>query len=370
MTVLAARRVLTPAGVLEPGWVELTSGRIAQVASGSPAAHTELFDWLVPGFVDGHCHGGGGGAFDSGDAEQIQRAAAAHLRHGTTTLVASLVSAPRPVLADQVRALAAACEAGLIAGIHLEGPWLSPRYRGAHDATALRDPDAGELESLLAAGRGHLRLITIAPELPGALPVIRAAVAAGVTVAVGHTDATYAQTSAAIEAGATVATHLANRMRPLLHRDPGPVAALTEDPRVTVELVADGVHLDPAVLRLLTRATVGSPAVVTDAMAAAACGDGFYRLGAVEVHVVDGVPRTSDDALAGSTLTSAAAVRNYVASGAATVLAAVTAATATPARALGLAAGVIEVGARADLVGLTDDLTVTAVWHAGAEVVP
>lgn len=368
MTVLAGRRVVTPGSLLQPGVVTLTAATITSVADEEAPDGVPMFDWLVPGFVDIHCHGGGGAEFAAGDPASVAAAAQAHLRHGTTAVLASLVSAAPDELLRQVRDLADRCDEQLIAGIHLEGPWLAPAYRGAHDSAALRDPEVAELDRLLAAGRGHVRMVTLAPELPGALPVIRTAVDRGVAVAIGHTNATYEQVAAAVAEGATVGTHVCNTMRPMRHRDPGPIAALTEDPRVTVELIADAVHLDPATLRLVTRATAGRIALVTDAMPAAGAGDGVYRLGPLEVLVVGGVARLADGTIAGSTLTMAAAVRHFVESGAGDVETAVRAATVYPARAVGLAAGTLEAGVGADLVGLADDLNVVAVWRAGEQV--
>lgn len=370
MTVVAAQRVVTPDGVLAPGWVEFGAAGIVGVAAGEGPAGVVEVPWLVPGFVDMHCHGGGGASFESAEPAQVAQAAAAHLRHGSTSVVASLVSAAPDVLVRQVRDLAELCDDGVVVGVHLEGPWLSPDYAGAHDPAALRDPSVAELDVLLAAGRGHVRMLTLAPERAGALEVIRTAVAQGVTVAIGHTNATYPEVAAAVEAGATVASHLFNAMRPLRHRDPGPVAALTEDPRVTAELIADGVHLDPAMLRLGARAASGRIALVTDAMSAAGSPDGTYWLGGSEVLVVKGVARLVDGgAIAGSTLTMDTAVRHVVDSGAADAVGAIRAATQVPARAVSLdGVGQLATGRRADLVALTDDLEVTGVWRAGVPV--
>ncbi|WP_234783952.1 N-acetylglucosamine-6-phosphate deacetylase [Mycobacteroides immunogenum] len=257
------------------------------------------------GFFDMHVHGGGGASFgDDADANRV--AAAWHGAHGTDGMLASLVTLAPDDLLDAVRVLADMTGTEGIAGIHLEGPWLSPRYAGAHDRKLLREPDLAELKRLLDAGDGHIAMVTIAPELPGALPAIELLATRGVTVAVGHTDATYEQTLQAISAGATVATHLFNAMRPVHHREPGPIPALLESPAVTIELIADGVHIHPAIYRMVL-ATVGPDriALVTDAMCAAGMPDGAYQLGQLPVRVAGGEARLPDGTIAGSTASMA-----------------------------------------------------------------
>ncbi|MUM19695.1 N-acetylglucosamine-6-phosphate deacetylase [Mycobacterium sp. CBMA271] len=261
----------------------------------------------MPEFFDMHVHGGGGASFGD-DPEGNRIALAWHRAHGTAGLLASLVTLAPDDLLRAVRVLAEAAGAGSngIAGIHLEGPWLSPRYAGAHDPRLLREPDLGELERLLDAGAGHIRMVTIAPELPGALQAIELLAERGVVAAVGHTDATYELTLQAISAGATVATHLFNAMRPIHHREPGPIPALLESPAVTIELIADGVHIHPAVYRMVL-AAVGPDriALVTDAMCAAGMPDGAYQLGQLPVTVAAGEARLPDGTIAGSTASMA-----------------------------------------------------------------
>jgi N-acetylglucosamine-6-phosphate deacetylase len=290
-------------------------------------------------------------------------------------MVASLVSAAPEELLRQVRVLADQVRQGKVAGIHLEGPWLAPGRRGAHEPSALRDPDPAEVDRLLAAGAETIRMVTLAPELEGAGEAIRRVVAAGAVAAVGHTDASYAQTRAAIDAGATVATHLFNAMRPVHHREPGPVIALLEDPRVTVELVGDGVHVHPALARHVW-ATAGSDrvALVTDAMAAAGMPDGAYRLGALPVEVVDGVARVAGTTtIAGSTATMDQLFRFAVANSdldrEEALLAAVRQTSVTPTRALGLGAGGLVTGAPADLVVLDEAWMVTKVMRQGSWII-
>jgi N-acetylglucosamine-6-phosphate deacetylase len=368
--LLAAGRVVTPARVLAPGWLRVEDGRIAAVGDGAPPRQPDLdlpSATVVPGFVDTHVHGGGGASFDGGDPEMGAAAVRAHLAHGTTTMVASLVTASGPSLVDSVGRLADLVDDGLLAGVHLEGPWLSPRYAGAHDPALLTHPSPGQVEALLAAGRGHVRMVTLAPELPGGLDAIRRLADAGVVAAVGHTDATYDVTCAALDAGARAGTHLFNAMRGLHHREPGPVAALLEHPDAHVELVSDGVHVHPAALRLAARAKPRHTVLVTDAMAAAAAEDGDYRLGRLTVTVREGVARLADTgAIAGSTLTMAAAVRYAVQVAGLPLEDVVRAATATPAALLGLdRVGALEPGLDADLVVLDDDLGVERVLRRG-----
>lgn len=319
--------------------------------------------WIMPGLVDIHCHGGGGAGFDEGGVT-ARAAADFHRQRGVTSIVASLVSAPRGALLRQVGELAPLVADGTLMGIHLEGPYLSPTRRGAHDPATLREPDLGELRELLAAGAGTIAMVTLAPELPGALAAVDLLVARGVRVAVGHTDATAAQTRAALSHGATVATHLFNGMRPLHHREPGPVLAICEDRSVFAELIADGHHLAADVLRASMRLLGQRAVLVSDAVAAAGRPDGRYRLGGTEVALVGGVVRTTDGSLAGSTLTLASALRTTVESGVALAVA-VHAATAAPAAALGLASGALAVGQPADLVVLDGSLAVSAVMRAG-----
>jgi N-acetylglucosamine-6-phosphate deacetylase len=367
--LLTAGRVVTPDRTLVPGWVETAGDRVVAVGEGTAprppdAEHPDAV--LVPGFVDTHLHGGGGASFSTTSPTEARTAAAAHLRHGTTTLVASLVSQPLPVLREQLAVLADLVDEGVLAGLHLEGPWLSDRFRGAHDAGSLLSPDAASVRALLDAGRGTVRMVTLAPELDHGLDAVRRLRDDGVVAAVGHTAADHATARAAVEAGATVATHLFNAMPPVHHRDPGPVVALLEDPRVSVELVVDGVHLSPEVVAFGARTAAGGFTLVTDAMAAAGAPDGSYRLGDQSVRVEHGTATLEGTStIAGSTLTLQAAVRTAVSFGV-PLADAVRAATATPARTLGLRdVGELAPGYLADLVVLDDSLEVTRVMHRG-----
>ncbi len=373
--LLGGANVARPDALVERGWIEIGGEHLIALGAGSPPRRPDIDltgHLVVPGFVDTHVHGGGGGAYTSGDPDTARRAAALHLHHGTTTTMASLVTAELSELERQVTALADLIEDGTLVGIHLEGPWLSPTHRGAHDPSLLRAPDRASVGRLLQAGRGTIRMVTIAPELDGGIDAIRQIVDAGVMAAIGHTDATYEQVRQALDAGATVGTHLFNTMRPVHHREPGPIIALLEDPRARIELIADGVHLHPATLRHAAQAAGPERTLlVTDAMAAAGAPDGAYRLGDLDVQVTAGVARlTPGGAIAGSTLTMDAAFRHVVHTVGMTVPDAVRAACTTPAATLGLSGvGELRIGDRADLVALDSSLTVTGVMRAGTWVV-
>jgi N-acetylglucosamine-6-phosphate deacetylase len=376
--LITADTIATGAGLLRSGWIEIADGRIRALGTGTPprAADQDLGAvTVVPGFVDMHVHGGGGGAFPEATVAASKAAVELHRRHGTTTMIASLVTAFPDELLRQVEVLAEQVQDGLVTGIHLEGPWLSARRCGAHEPAALRDPDPGELDRVLAAGRGAIRMVTLAPEREGGLAAVGRVVDAGAVAAIGHTDASYEQAVAAIDRGATVGTHLFNAMRPVHHREPGPVIALLEDPRVTVEMITDGVHLHPALYRDVT-ANVGPDRVslITDAMAAAGMADGAYRLGALDVDVQDGVARVAGtDTIAGSTATMDHVFRFAVTHSGRpwdeAVTAAVRQSSINPARALGLPDPRLAPGAAADLVVLDHGLAVSGVLYRGAWVV-
>ncbi|MWC00184.1 N-acetylglucosamine-6-phosphate deacetylase [Agromyces seonyuensis] len=325
--------------------------------------------FLTPGFVDLHGHGGGGASFDDGGAA-IDLALATHRAHGTTRSVLSLVTAPVEALEARLAEIAdRAADDPLVLGAHLEGPFLAPEFKGAHTPSLLRAPDAGSVERLLLAGGGALRQITIAPELPGADVAVGRFVDAGVRVAVGHTATDFDGAARAFDAGASILTHAFNAMHPIHHRAPGPVVAAMQAGHVTLEVIADGVHLHPGVVRLAFDGAAGRAALVTDAMAAAGAADGDYLLGGLAVSVDDGVARLADGTIAGSTLTLDLAIRVAVASGVA-LEQAVLAATGTPADAIGRPdLGRLEAGCAADAVLLDDGLEVRGVWAAGRRLI-
>ncbi|MPV38134.1 N-acetylglucosamine-6-phosphate deacetylase [Georgenia subflava] len=395
-------RVVTPETVIEDGVVVLDGATIDWVGTASDAAAAGHGDvvartprpddgrYVLPGLVDLHCHGGGGASFpDAEDAAAAQHAVDEHRRHGTTSLVASLVAAPPAALRAGVRILADLADAGEIAGIHLEGPFLSVVRCGAQDPEHILDPDPALTDALLELGRGHVATMTLAPELPGSVGddgVAARLVAGGALPSWGHTDAGPAETRQALaESRAQLAeavgarsarptvTHLFNGMHPWHHRDPGPIGECLAAARrgdVVVELIGDGTHLDPATVREVYELVGRENAVlVTDAMAAAGMPDGSYRLGPQEVTVADGVARlTYGDSIAGGTAHLLDVVRTTVAGGV-PLVDAVYMASAGPAAVLGAAeAGALVAGGRADVVVTDAALHPVHVVRHGQEV--
>ncbi|MEE1296079.1 MAG: N-acetylglucosamine-6-phosphate deacetylase [Bifidobacterium sp.] len=292
---------------------------------------------LVPGYMDIHAHGAWGCSFDDG-AEAIAVARAGHMVHGTTRQVLSLITNPMDVMARNLRTVRRVMDSRPdVLGAHCEGPFLSPLHKGAHDPGCLRDPDPASVATLLEAADGCLRQITIAPELDHAMEAIHTFTDAGVVCAVGHTDTDYATAVRAFDAGASLLTHLFNAMPGLEHRKPGPIPAASEDPRVSMELINDGFHVQDPALRLALRFAPERTLFVTDAMAATDMPDGRYKLGALDVEVKDTHARlVSNGAIAGSTLLLEHAVSRGVLDLRMAPGAAVAAATLLPARALGL----------------------------------
>ncbi len=366
-TTYTNARLVTPSGVIENGWLRVADGRVEALGEGTKRGRDLGGAWVLPGFVDLHVHGGGGHSAMT-SREAIREAVAFHRAHGTTSTLVSLVTAPLEHLVRAAGWIADLTEEGLVLGGHLEGPFLAHSRCGAQDPSALRLPDRAELRRLLDAGRGAIRQVTIAPELVNGngdtgLDLIRDLTERGVVAAIGHTDATYAQAKAGIEAGARLVTHAFNGMRGLHHREPGPVIAAGERSDVVLEVINDGVHLDGAIVRMLDRLAPRRLALITDAIDATGIGDGEYLLGAMRVRVADGQARLVDNgALAGSTLTMDAAFRRAVHDVGLPVELASHYASAVPARVLGLTdRGTLTPGARADLVLLDDDLRVIEV---------
>lgn len=376
--------------------VAVTGGRIAYAGPGGGYDATQFpgaeeltlppGSSLLPGLVDLHCHGAAGGGFPTGDDQACREAVDFLHRHGTTTLLASLVTAPADELLRALGVLKELTAEGLIAGIHSEGPFLSRARCGAQNPRWLRDPDPELLREMLDTAGGALRTVTYAPELPGASELVRTLTGHGVTPSLGHTDAD-ARTAAASLAEAAdfigraargfgpharpTVTHLFNGMPPLHHRAPGPAAAclrLAAAGTAVVELIGDGVHLDPETVRMVfDLAGAGNIALVTDSMAATGLPDGGYALGPSEVVVHDGVATlSSNGALAGGTATLLEVVRTTIAGGVSPADA-VLAATLVPARVLGLEAeiGGLRAGMRADVVAVGPDFELVAVLRAG-----
>ncbi|HEY6904696.1 MAG TPA: N-acetylglucosamine-6-phosphate deacetylase [Candidatus Acidoferrales bacterium] len=391
-TVIHASRILTPEEEINDGIIVVEDSRIAALGHRDeirvPAGAIDYVAagmTVVPGFVDVHIHGAGGHDVMEANARALDRITATVARHGTTSMVATTVTAPIEDTCHSLEGIAryirsrenpeeppkAGRPAAEILGVHLEGPFISATRRGVHPVESITRPSVEIFDKLLKAADGFVRILTVAPELPGAMDLIGAAVAAKVTVALGHTDANYEQARAAIQAGARHAVHIYNAMRPFTHRDPGIVGAILTDPDVTAEVIADGVHVaGPAIQVLIGTKGFDTVLLVSDGIAATGMRDGNYRLGNFEVSVRGGICRNAEGKLAGSTLTLDHALRNVVDLGV-PLRDAVRMATVLPARRLGVAGkkGIIAVGADADLVALTADLQVAGVMTRGAGLV-
>ncbi|MEU5000674.1 N-acetylglucosamine-6-phosphate deacetylase [Streptomyces sp. NPDC021622] len=371
--VLAGAQVVLPTGTLTDSRVIVDGSRIVGSAPGDAETVDLTGHWVVPGFVDIHNHGGGGASFTSGTVDDVLKGVRTHRLHGTTTVVASTVTGEMDFLVQRAGLLSELAEQGDIAGIHFEGPFISPCRKGAHSEALLRDPDPADVRKLVDAAHGHAKMVTLATELPGGIDSVRLLAEHGVIAAIGHTDATYEQTVQAIDAGATVATHLYNAMPGLGHRAPGPIAALLEDERITVELINDGTHLHEAAFELaFHRAGAGRVALITDAMDAAGFGDGRYMLGPLEVEVKDSVARLVDGgSIAGSTLTLDRAFKRSVTIDKLSVEDTVRAISANPAKLLGMydRIGSLEPGKDADLVVLDAGFDLKGVMRKGEWVV-
>jgi N-acetylglucosamine-6-phosphate deacetylase len=378
---IRARRLFTPVEEIADAVVVVEDGRI--VAMGrrdgvelrSGTSEYDARAWtLAPGFVDIHIHGAGGHDVMAADPGALARIAETIARFGTTSFVATTVTASPDDTCRSLEALAHAAAkpqsashsarpAAELLGIHFEGPFISPSRRGVHPPEWIAPPSPQLLGRLLAAAGGSARILTLAPELDGGLELVDCARAAGLVVALGHTNATYDEAIAAIERGARHAVHVFNAMRPFSHRETGIIGAVLTRPEVTTEVIADGVHVDAAALQILLAAKGADRVIlVSDATAATGMPDGNYRLGTFEVHLKEGVCRDAEGRLAGSTLTLDRAVRRMVALGV-PLAQALSMATLNPARRLGLETrkGVIAPGADADLVFLDDALNVAGV---------
>jgi N-acetylglucosamine-6-phosphate deacetylase len=384
-TAIYAGRILTPHEELADCVILVEDGKITglgprdEVRIPEGAEHYAAGDKIVvPGFVDIHVHGAGGHDVMEGNARALDRITSTLARHGTTSIVATTVTAPVEVTCHSLQGIARYIRshenpagpprlAAEILGMHLEGPFISKARRGVHPPDAIARPSAEILDQFRKAADNLVRILTIAPELPGALELIQFAAEEGLVIALGHTDADYEQTRAAIRAGARHAVHFFNAMRPFTHRDPGIIGAVLTDQDVTAEVIADGVHVAGAAIQVLI-GTKGFDTVMlaSDCTAATGMTNGNYRLGTFEMTLKNGVCLSSDGKLAGSTVTLDRALEFIVGLGV-PLLEAVRMATILPARRLGLAGrkGIIAVGADADLVVLTPDLQVVGVMTRG-----
>src|SRR6266566_732516 len=381
-TLLHAGKAITPKGEIPDVGILIRDGEIETVGPRSgmelPGGAEEVLATeytAVPGFVDVHIHGAGGRDVMEADKTALGRITGRLAAFGTTSILATTVTASadetcRAVegiskyISGQYQTNEARAE---ILGIHFEGPFLSKERRGVHPAEWLQLPSAELLQRFLEASSGNARILTIAPELLGAMPCIDAARSLGMVVSIGHTDATYEQARAAVAHGAHHATHMYNAMRPFTHRDPGVIGAVLTSPEVNAELIADGIHVEEAAMKLLLLAKGAAHiTLVSDGTPATGMPDGKYKLGGFEVTVSGGVCRNADGVLAGSTLTLDRALRNIMALGI-TLPSAVRMLTLNPATLLGIEfkKGSLRVGADADILLLDESLQLAGVWARG-----
>ena len=380
-TLFHSARKIDAHGVVDNFWMLVEADTIVATGSGGPPYAVQGIQparrvdiggqWLVPGFIDLHSHGGGEHSYDDGP-EAITAALATHRVHGTTRTLISLVANPLAQLRESLSVIAEiAASDPLVLGSHLEGPFLAAQRCGAHNPIFLSEPLPEYLGQLLDAAQGTLRQVTLAPELAGAFSAIDVLVENNVAVAIGHTEATFELAAAAFDRGATMLTHVFNAMPAIAHRAPGPVVAAFRDNRVTIELILDGLHVHPDVAAMVFASAPGRVALITDAMAAAGANDGDYRLGSLNVTVQDGrAVLSGTSTIAGSTLTQDAALRIAILTAGVAPVEAIRALTLTPAHAIGIGDrhGVLAPGFVADAVVLDDDWLVTQVWAAGQRV--
>lgn len=315
--LISATSGITPDGAIDDIWLRIDHGVIKEIGSGQVnSSDLHLSGILIPGFIDIHCHGGGGYYFSDSESRNIRAALNLHRDHGTTLQFASLVTDTLESLSLQISNLLPLFNEGLLAGIHLEGPYLSSVKCGAHNPQLLRTPEISEIQGLLELGEGAISMVTIAPELPGAINAISFLSSQGVIAAVGHTDANADQIAEAISAGATVVTHFNNAMQKLNSGETSASNYLLADCEIPLEAILDGVHLSSEVSNKLTSQYSQRTIAVTDAMSAAGCTDGNYYIGSLPVLVKDRVARlAANGALAGSTLTMLDVFENLLKSG-------------------------------------------------------
>jgi N-acetylglucosamine-6-phosphate deacetylase len=383
--LLRCKQAITPtaeiadAGILiRDGEIEAIGAREALTLPDGAEEISATDSIAIPGFIDVHIHGAGGHDVMEATTDALRTVTRTVASRGTTSIVATTVTASPQATLQSVAGIAkyiSEQHAGSppcaeILGLHFEGPFISPLRRGVHPPEFIRLPSADFLDQLLHAAAGNALILTIAPELFGAIPCIDAARKAGMVVGMGHTDATYEQSRAAIAHGAHHAVHMYNAMRPFSHRDSGIIGAVLTAPEVTAELIADGVHVDETAMRLLLTAKGAAGVIlVSDGISATGMPDGNYQLGGFDVTVSGGVCRNAEGKLAGSTLTLDRALRNMVALGA-SLGEAVRMLTVNPAKLLGLEfkKGALRSGADADMVLLNAALQVSRVWVRGVEV--
>jgi N-acetylglucosamine-6-phosphate deacetylase len=374
-TLFTPERKFSPGRLLIEGRTITAAGAPDSIHIPANANHIDASKLLVaPGFIDPHVHGCCGVDVMEGSHESINAVSRVLVRHGTTSFLPTTVSSPPDVLTRAVEQLGAAMakpfDGAQPLGIHLEGPFISAAKRGTHRATNVLSPDPNLLEHWILASGNTVRLLTVAPELNGIEPVLIMAQHFGVTIAMGHSNATFEEAQAAVERGVHYAVHAFNAMRPFAHRDPGIVGLVLADDRIFAEIIADGIHVDESVVRIFARAK-GTERVllVTDAVSATDMPDGRYALGGDTVEVINGICRNAEGRLAGSTLTQEIALRNFVGWTKWPFEQALPGLTSNPARALKLEKkGVLEPGADADVVIMDEQFRVMKTLVAGRVV--
>ena len=352
---LVAARALIAGKIAERVSIESTNGVITAIKSDSDLPVT-VAGTLIPGFVDIHTHGAGGFYFSATDPGEITTVISTHVAHGTTSMLASLVSEPIESLKHQIKTLVPFINTTAIKGIHLEGPYLAHAHCGAHDPALLKPPTIEELQMLIGLSGDTIRMVTIAPELDGGLDVIKFLVSKGVSVALGHTGADSHITQQAIAAGASIITHFNNGM-PKINSGENISSVALANSAIALELILDGVHINDADVASILSAAPNRIIAITDAMSAAGSTDGDYAIGKLTVRVEKGVARlTSNNSLAGSTLTMDRAFLALINNFGFSIAQASDATSSLPALRIGLNdVGSIEVGKRADFVELTSD---------------
>lgn len=383
-TIIRNASVVTPSGVIENGLLSFTRGVIDYVGPAKafdPAItngnEVKIIDasgaLLVPGFIDVHVHGGKGGDFMDASKEAYDRITSFHASHGTTSIVATTVTASKQQIEQVLSAAKAYRESTMhgaqVIGVHLEGPFISPKRSGAQNSSHIVPPDIDWFEEWEREYPGIIRIVTLAPEIEGAYEAISWLTEHGIVASLGHTDATYDQILASVENGLSHAAHTFNAMTPLHHRQPGAVGAVLSDDRISAEVIADGHHVHPACIRVLSKAKTNDNLIlVTDAMCAAGLGDGTYHLGGLEVIVQDGEARLKEGGnLAGSTLTTIGAFQYIVRHAGISVAEASKLASGNPARLLGIdhVTGSLEAGKQADVLLLSQELELQGIWIKG-----
>jgi N-acetylglucosamine-6-phosphate deacetylase len=350
--------------------VRVENKKIAAITPAGGQAVDLESEYLTPGFVDIHCHGGNGTHFFDSEPKAAEKSAEFHLKHGTTSLIASFIAAPIVDLREQIHGLVRQLPLLNIVGVHLEGPYLSEIFCGAHNPDFLSNPNVTEVKTLLNDGAGWIKMITIAPELPGALETISYLKSQGVVAAIGHSDADDQTTKSAIDAGASMVTHFFSAMGPIHHRISGMTLTTLFDERVNLELILDNVHIAPNAIKIPLNFATERIIGITDALAFAGLADGDYLLGTTNVELRNGIAKIKDkDLLAGSTLTMDKSFKSAVTNLGFSPIEAVQAFCQRPASVMKLTnVGEIAVGKDADLLLMDQDFNLQKVIFKGSLV--